>query len=107
MPRKRDRHQEAVRARASVRGLTDAKASSKLRAVAEKCLRRDKKLFADDPHGLEVIEADHDRLMRIASSIRAGNLEGAYNYASHLDTLVREEIPLDVWMYIGGRGVHE
>ena len=38
----------------------------------------------------------------IRSEITAGCLSEAYSYACTLDTAVREEIPMAVWVYIGG-----
>lgn len=100
-------HEKAVRARASSKKITNAKAAAKLRKVAEAYHKSSRKLFAGDRRGLEVTENDYFNLKYIASRIRAGDLSGAYQQARHLDTLVREEIPLDVWMYIGGYGLHE
>lgn len=101
------RHEQVVRARASSKKLTNAEAAAKLRKVAEAYYKRNQKLFAGDRHGLDVIENDYYDLRYIASSIRAGDLSGAYRQACRFDTLVRDEIPLDVWMYIGGSGLHE
>jgi len=100
-------HEEAVQARASSKKLTNAKAAAKLRRVAEAYYQRNLKLFANDRHGRAVIENDYFNLKYIVSDIRKGDLAGAYRHAGHLDTLVRETIPLDIWMYIGGRGLHE
>lgn len=100
-------HEEAVRARASSKQLTDAKAAAKLRRAAEAYYQRNLKLFADDRHGRDVVENDYFNLKSIVSDIRRGDLVSTYRHAGHLDTLVRETIPLDVWMHIGGRGLHE
>ncbi len=109
MKRKRSttQHEQAVRARASSKKLTNAKAAAKLRKVAEAYYKSSRKLFAGDRRGLEVTENDYFNLKYIASRIRVGDLSAAYQQARHLDTLVRDEIPLDVWMYIGGSGLHE
>lgn len=45
---------------------------------------------------------DAETLHYIADMIAAGNLAGAFGSASRLDTVVREEIPAAVYVYIGG-----
>jgi hypothetical protein len=109
MARKRvmNPHQEAVRARASAKRLTAAKAAAKLLKKAEAYVRHAKKMSAGNPRRLASIESDYEDLMSVAALIRSNNLSDAYVFAGNLDTLVRDQIPLDVWMYIGGRGVHE
>lgn len=100
-------HEKAVRARALSKKLTNAKAAAKLRRVAEAKRRRSLKRWDKDPQMLGMVEADYSDLKRIVTLIREGNLSRAYKSAGHLDTAVREEIPLDVWMFIGGSGLHE
>lgn len=66
--------------------------ADKLKAKA-KIVRRDAVLSPED-----VLD-----LMSIAHQIQAGNREVAFSMGNNLDTIVRDEIPNDVWRYLGGR----
>lgn len=48
-------------------------------------------------------QKDHDDLKEINRLYKEGKMEQAYNYASNLDTIVREEIPASIWKAIGGQ----
>lgn len=45
-------------------------------------------------------------LTNVADKLRMGKLDFAYEAASQLDTAVRDEIPMAVWVYLGGDLVH-
>ncbi|MFA6924733.1 MAG: DUF5655 domain-containing protein [Bacteroidales bacterium] len=47
-------------------------------------------------------ESDHKNLKRIYELHKEGKFDVAISFASGLDTIVREEIPLDIWKEIGG-----
>jgi hypothetical protein len=46
---------------------------------------------------------DHSRLKRIQDLCDKGDYDEAMEVASHVDTIVREEIPPDYWLKMGGR----
>lgn len=48
----------------------------------------------------ETILSDVEDMKRVAKCIKAGNLSTAYRLAENLDTIVREEIPTEVWNYL-------
>ena len=103
--RQKTAHEEAVMARAASKYLTNAKAASKLLTKAQAYLRRGQS--ASSAYMRNLYSSDFDALKNVAGCIRAGDLSGAYRRAGDLDTAVRDVIPLDVWIYIGGSGVHE
>lgn len=47
-------------------------------------------------------DKDHKELKRVFELYKENKFELALNYASDLDTIVRDEIPLDIWKEIGG-----
>ena len=52
------------------------------------------------PEGLN--EQDHKDLKEIKRLYEAGKFKEAYRYACNRDTIIREEIPPDIWKEIGG-----
>ncbi len=46
---------------------------------------------------------DHRDLKEVHKLYKAGKLKEAMKYASNLDTIVREEIPANIWKEIGGK----
>lgn len=48
-------------------------------------------------------ESDHEALKRFYELFTKRKFDLALNFASSLDTIVREEIPADIWKQIGGR----
>ena len=47
-------------------------------------------------------DKDHKELKRVYELYKENKFELALNFASDLDTIVRDEIPLDIWKEIGG-----
>lgn len=47
-------------------------------------------------------DKDHKALKRVYELYKENKFELALNFASDLDTIVRDEIPLDIWKEIGG-----
>lgn len=91
-----DRVAQGQSARAAAAKLTAKQAAAKLRAAAQAVRRQGGGLADDDSTSLELI----------ASDVAAGRTKSAFSYASRCDTAVREEIPLDVWIYLGGTPVY-
>lgn len=48
-------------------------------------------------------EKDHNDLKQVFDLYQKGDLNKAYSYAAGLDTIVREEIPVNIWKNIGGK----
>lgn len=46
---------------------------------------------------------DHQDLQKVFDLYTEGELSEAYNFASFLDTIVRDEIPGDIWKKMGGK----
>jgi len=54
------------------------------------------------PEMVETARQDAARLVDVCNNIRTGNRAAAALTASNLDTIVREDIPAAVWVYLGG-----
>ncbi len=48
-------------------------------------------------------DKDHNDLKQVFDLYQKGDLNKAYSFAAGLDTIVREEIPVDIWKNIGGK----
>jgi hypothetical protein len=59
------------------------------------------RLAADDFE--EAVGSDRDDLHAVADEIARGNFKKALQMADDLDTLVRDEIPQEVWEYLHDR----
>lgn len=81
--------------------MTPRLAAQKVREAA-KGYREDNKGFVKDyPEYKKGISADAKAIRHIASLIRTEKLSEARSAIAHLDTLVREYIPNDVYCWLG------
>ena len=90
---KNEQRREAFKARQAAKTLTAEQAMAMLEAAA-----RDQRnvLLPDDVNDL----------LTMVEMIRAGELKCAFRHANKLDTIVREEIPCAVWVWLGGDLIH-
>lgn len=71
--------------------MTNIDAANKLRAVAEAWQAE------ATPDMMEVYESDAEQLRDVAQHIEQGAMAQAGDLAIKLDTILREQIPQDVW----------
>ena len=90
---KNEHRREARKARQVAKTLTAEQAMAMLEAAA-----RDERSV--------LLSEDVNDLLTIVEMIRAGERKCAFRYANKLDTIVREEIPCAVWVWLGGDLIH-
>lgn len=71
-----------------------------VKEAAEHWLQDGKNGFKDDPHMLKAYREDYNQLVKLANLIESGKYKPAAKYAQSLDTILRDEIPHDVWDFL-------
>lgn len=75
----------------------------KLKANIAQYQREAESYKQKDPKRYQYLMNDVDWLMDVLKAAQRGDREGVQSVASHLDTAVRDEIPLDMWRWSMGR----
>lgn len=65
-------------------------------------LKKQKRKKKDWTEPYYLYKQDHRDLKEVRRLYRAGKLKEAMEYASKLDTVVRDQIPADIWRKMGG-----
>jgi hypothetical protein len=75
----------------------------RMKVISMMYLNKSTKLFFKDQwqeDDIAMLYEDAASLAMIGQYLIEGNINAAYNLASELDTLVRDEIPNSVWNYL-------